>query len=325
MTTLKKSPLRRALETHVASLPPDAPFGHLFTSAKIQEEIGTFDAADALAVAKQTSYRRVGSLALWATMIGALIGALALLPVSWPAGGWRIAMEISQTLALVLSFAAIIWISWTQPVDRWMRARGEAEVIRARLFSMLMQGNVPGADNKELLQQKLQCFVSAHLQNQLGYYRKRGAEHSRAAGTLTPFRVTGYLLTAIAVLIGLAAAVNVLAGLGLSIPLWVSSASQWLLVPEHGRWQLGLGAMASSILAFASARSLMEQNQRNASSYAATTEMVERIKANELSMAQSAAAKGETGPVVTFCENVQRVLSAEHLAWTLHGPSIPKG
>jgi hypothetical protein len=90
---------------------------------------------------------------------------------------------------------------------------------------------------------------------------------------------------------------------------------------DSSRWQLGLGAIASSLLAFASARSLMDQDERNASSYKATTSLLRRIRADDLPGAEAAAEAGHVADVTRFCEKVQAVLSAEHLTWILSPPA----
>jgi hypothetical protein len=92
------------------------------------------------------------------------------------------------------------------------------------------------------------------------------------------------------------------------------------VIPESGRWQLGLGTMASSLLAFASARSFMDQDDRNASCYELAAAELDRLLASDWEKAAAAAGEGKAGDVIAFCERVQSVLSAEHLAWIFARP-----
>jgi hypothetical protein len=64
----------------------------------------------------------------------------------------------------------------------------------------------------------------------------------------------------------------------------------------------------------------MDQDDRNATSYAATAALVEAIKRDDLPRAEAAAAAGDGATVEAFCEKVQTVLFAEHLAWILARP-----
>jgi hypothetical protein len=314
----KKSDLRQALDLHLRKVPADAPLRTLLASPEIEDKLREFDAADATAIKEQRSYRRLGRFALRAMMVGALIGALALLPLDkWIIGLPRRAIEVVQALALVATFIAVMWSGWRQSVGQWMRSRAEAERLRADVFRALMQQ--AAADANRLLSPALACFKDAHLDWQLGYYRKRGREHRRAAGNATPYKIVAYLLTGISVVLGIIGLVNFAAELGFSLPhaaSWIRS----LAVPNSGRWQLGLGAMASSILAFASARSFMDQDDRNASCYELAAKELERLGGDDLPRAEAAAREGRAGEVLAFCERVQAVLSAEHLAWIFSRP-----
>ncbi len=313
-----RSDLRQALDLHLGKLPADAPLRALLTLPEIEHKLSEFDAADAIAIEEQRSYRRLGRFALRAMMVGALIGALALLPLDRWIDGWlRRAIELVQALALIVTFVAVMWSGWRQSVGQWMHSRAQAEKLRADVFRAIVQRGA--SDAKALLAPALACFKDAHLDWQLGYYRKSGREHRRAAGNATPYKIVAYLLTGVSVVLGVIGLVNFAAELGFPLP----RAASWfrsLAVPEAGRWQLGLGAMASSILAFASARSFMDQDDRNASCYELAAKELERLGANDLPRAEAAAREGRAGEVTAFCESVQTVLSAEHLAWIFSRP-----
>ena len=310
------SDLRLALDLHRRGKPADAPVHLLLAAPAVVGKLAAFDAADAIAIREQRAYRRVGRFSLWCMLIGALVGALALLPLgAWIDGLPRKVIAALQALALVLTVLAMIWISWRRSLGRWMRARAEAEALRADVFRAIMQAGVAGAK----LPAALACFRDAHLDWQLGYYKKRGGQHRQATGSATPYKMLAYLLTGVSILLALIGLASFAAEVGFSIP-YVSNWLRWLVIPESGRWQLGLGTMASSLLAFASARSFMDQDDRNASCYELAAAELDRLLASDWEKAAAAAGEGKAGDVIAFCERVQSVLSAEHLAWIFARP-----
>ena len=72
---------RQAIEAYLATQPPDTPIAAVVASRDVEERIGAFERADVAAVEHQTSYRRMYRFALWTTTVGAITGALSLLPV----------------------------------------------------------------------------------------------------------------------------------------------------------------------------------------------------------------------------------------------------
>jgi hypothetical protein len=320
-----RSDLRLAIERFIEALAPDAPLRGVVALAAVENLLQAFDAADAVAMEKQLSYRRAGRVALWSTMIGAVVGAIVLLPLdTWLAGWPRNVIEGVQTIALLLTFVALMWLGWRKPVDEWMAARAYAEGLRGDVFRMIIKQESDARESEtvsKLLPEKLRCFTSCHLDNQIAYFARQGDNHRRSARRLTPLRMVGYLLSGIAILIGLVSAVHFAIKFGLPIPPLLAGWTQWLAFTDSSRWQLGLGAIASSLLAFASARSLMDQDERNASSYKATASLLRRIRSDDLTSAEAAAKAGHTATVTGFCEKVQAVLSAEHLAWILSPPA----
>lgn len=310
------SDLRQALALHLRGKPADAPVRALIAAPAVEHKLAAFDAADAVAVKQQRAYRRVGRFSLWCMLIGALAGALVLLPLgAWIDGGPRKVIAAMQALALLFTVLTMIWISWRGSLGRWMRARAEAEALRADVFRALLQAGVAQAQ----LPAALECFREAHLDWQLGYYRKRGGEHRKAAGSATPYKMLAYLLMGVSILLALVGLASFAAEAGVSIPR-VSDWLRSLVIPDSPRWQLGLGTMASSLLAFASARSFMDQDDRNASCYELAAAELDRLLASDWKNAQTAAEAGDAGAVLAFCERVQSVLSAEHLAWIFARP-----
>jgi hypothetical protein len=198
-------------------------------------------------------------------------------------------------------------------VSRWLRARAAAEVVRGDVFHAIVKaGSIAGA--RGALAGALACFKDAHLEWQLAYYTQRAAQHRRSAGNTAPYKLLGYLILAAAVVIGAAGVLDLLAGLGWR---WLpfGTPAQWLGLEEPGRWQLGLGVMSTSILAFASARSFMDQDDRHAVLCELAAERLEGVKRAGLALADAAAGGGDADAVLAFCQRVQGIMSAEHLAW----------
>jgi uncharacterized protein DUF4231 len=315
----RASDLRQAIKAHLETVPADAPIRTVLASPDIETRLAQFEWADAMAVKEQRSYRRFRMLSLWATMLGTVVGALFLLPIEQSIDGWpRTAFQVLQAAALVLALAATIWIGMRQQVGQWLKARALAERMRADLFRAVMRA---GAEGNRLLAPALACFRDAHLDRQLAFYTERGERYRKSAGNSSPYRMTGYVLLAVAVALGSVGIINLAARLDWW-PL-IEIAMQWLRVEHPERWQLGLGAMASSILAFASARSFMDLDDRNASFYANTAAQLQRLRTTDLVDAEAAAAAANVSEVLEFCEKVQTLLDTEHLAWTFTRPAEP--
>lgn len=307
-----QSDLHDALRLHLGKVPEHAPLRGLIASDPIQKLVDLFDKADATAIREQRTYRRFGRLALWSTMAGTVVGALVLLPIDYWTTGWpRLVIQGVQAVALTLSLVATLWVGWRQSVGRWLRARAVAEGLRGDVFRAIIQA---GAEARDLLAPAFACFKDAHLEWQLGYYARRGAQHRRSAGNTAPYKLLGYLILAVAVSIGVVGFVALAAKFEWSW-LPIRTAEQWFSFEHSGRWQLGLGVMATSVLAFASARSFMDQDDRHAVLCELAAERLQDTKPEGLAEADAAAASGDADTVVAFCQRVQSIMSAEHLAW----------
>jgi hypothetical protein len=198
-----------------------------------------------------------------------------------------------------------------------MQYRAEAERTRADVFRAIVRKS---AEAPAALMEALACFKSAHLDWHIDYYLRRSQDlrdkYALAAQTSARVRVAGYLLSGGAALLALAAIANFAAALGFSVPFL--SYFQWLVVTEPDRWQLGLNAAALSILAFANSLSpvgSIDSDVRNVSTYPWAASELKRQRTKELPLAETAAARGAAADVVAFCEAVQSIIDAEHLAW----------
>lgn len=313
-----KSDLRLALNTFLVTLPADAPLRAVIASREVATRVALFDGTDAAAVGMQRTYSRAGRLARWASLLVAVVVPLKLLPIETLVPSWSsLAINALWMLSILLTLLAIGWISLRRPVGQRMQYRAQAERVRADVFRAIIRMS---ADAPRALSEGLACFKSAHLDWHIDYYLRRSQDlrdkYALAARTTARVRVAGYLLSGGAALLGLVAIANFAAALGFSVPYL--SYFQWLIVTEPDRWQLGLNAAALSILAFANSLSpigSIDSDVRNVSTYPWAANELKRQRMKELPAAETAAAKGGAADVVAFCETVQSIIDAEHLAW----------
>ena len=89
------------------------------------------------------------------------------------------------------------------------------------------------------------------------------------------------------------------------------------LIDDPIRWQLGLNTMASALLAFASARSMIHQDDRNAALYRGTLADLDRVRGEQKEAVIAAAERGDEATVAGYTREVQAILDADHRAWRL--------
>jgi hypothetical protein len=313
-----KSDLRVALNTFLVTLPTDAPLRGVIASREVTTRIALFDRIDAVAVGMQRAYSHAERLARWASLMVAVVVPLKLMPIEALLPSWAsLIVNALWLLSIFLTLLAIGWISLRRPVAQRMQHRAQAERVRADVFRTIIRlsAAVPGA-----LAEGLACFKSAHLNWHIDYYLRRAQQlrdtYATAARTTARVRLSGYALSACAALIGLIAIANVLAALGFPVPYL--PFFQWFVVNEPDRWQLGLNAASLSILAFANSLApagSIDSDIRNVSTYPWAASELKRQEIKELPQAEIAANEGRMSEVVAFCETVQAVIDAEHLAW----------
>jgi hypothetical protein len=298
-----KSDLREALARHLQNY-PNSPIRAVIDSTDIRDRLARFEEADVAAIRGQKSRLGIGKAGLWATMLGTVIGASALIPVYDYVADWaQWLIQGVQALALVFGvFAATICPS----PYRWVLARASAEAARADLFRSIIRA---GAAVKDLLGPALDCFNDAHTDWQLEYYRDRIAQIQRNLVWLALYRWTAYLLRGLVVLFAAAIFVKL---------FWpeLRVVAQWFDVEEPERWQLGFGVMATALVAFTTARSYMDPSVQSAERFREAADAVEALKREGLRHAKDAASAGNVTEVLAFCEAVQSVLSNEQLRWT---------
>lgn len=313
---------RQAMDKCLADLPVDAPIRTVLQSPAVEAKLAAFDMADAAAIAEQRRYGWWGRLGLRATTLGTFVGALLLLPLAvLDAGPPRTIIGGLQTLALAVTFAATLLIGWLKPMNQWMQSRAEAERLRGEIFAAILAAAPPaGVAPNVLAKQKLALMEKAHFEDQLEYYDRNVRRHTIAASQGSPLRIVSYALIAGAALIGIAALLKVLA---VPLPEPVRLLVDFLVQPDANRWQLGMSTIAASMLAHVAARSLMDQDERNAMLYRATTDKVRGLLASELAPAHAAAAAGDLAKALQLFTAVRAVFEQEHAVWFYARPVPP--
>jgi hypothetical protein len=313
------SDLRKALAEHLAKAPPDAPFQAALNSPEVQRHFVDFEWADWVALRRQRSFRRASRVAIWAGFIGAAVPALGLLlplmigPLS-PTGS--LVMDVLRILSIILTSFAVMWLSFRQSGARWFEARSRAEAARAKAFQAIID---VGQTNKSLLPQSLNCFRAAHLDRQQDYFATSRARHLAAANKIKGYRKLGYGLLIVSAVLGVIAVAHLVAALEFVFPVfskWVA----WLPIPSPERWNEGLNAMSSSILAFTSERTAMDRDTRNAAYYELAANNLGRVADAELQLVENAATRGDFDTVKAFCQRIQSILDAEHRIWATDQP-----
>jgi hypothetical protein len=317
--------LRKAIEAHLAKPSADAAICAIVKSDAIERQLEQFEEADSKAEKFQEHYRSTFRFALWTTTVGTIVGALTLLPLNELQQGFpRTVAGVLQTLSVISTFLALQWIAFRQPVDKWLSHRAEAEAQRAGIFKSILAARPSGAVPAGLARQKLELIKSAYVDDQLDYFNKAIARHKRAAGNLTTPRIIAYVLSFVVVLLAVAALVKFLSGVLISPDSRIVHAANMLLFfADPPRWQLGLGAIASSIFAHASARSLMDQDERNAALYSKTADKVRAYVDDNYANIETLSSDDEAGEraVMSFFNSVRDILQAEHSVWLLSRPA----
>ncbi len=202
-----------------------------------------------------------------------------------------------------------------------MRSRAEAEKKRGEIFDAILNTHPSGAyDEGVLTTQKFNCVMQAHFEDQLRYFEKASAKHAKAAKRSSPLRITGYVLIAAAILVGAIGLVQLANAFGLPVPPVLLDIAAMFSWGDLSRAQLGLGTMASSILAHATARSMLEQDERNAALYSLTARRLCEYLGQQKDHVQVRAAAGDLEAVKKFYQGARQILEAEHTAWFLSRP-----
>ncbi len=311
---------RQAIEEFLSKLPGDAPVAAIARSAAVQAELAAYESADVEAMLAQARYQTWGRRGIRATTFGIIIGAILLFPVEQVINGVpRMIVGGMQTLALAATFGATLLLSWLKPAGEWMSSRAEAERRRGKTFATILKAPAPsGADPKTVLTQKLALLQAAHVKDQLRYFERRAEQHKALASQFSPLRILGYLLVAGATLLGLAALAK---QLGAALPQTVDALATALVIPDANRWQLGITTIASGVLAHATARTLMDEDERKATLYEITAQKLKILITRDLPKVEAAVSNGDGASLQKYFTDVRSILDQEHAVWSFVRPS----
>lgn len=288
----------------------------LLESQAFEDRMTAYEAANGTAIKAQGRYKRWGWLALALATLATLIAAATLLPVSamFPEHSTRIVSGL-QSVANILSLAIVWWLNQIGAIDEWMTTRAEAERLRGTLFSDLLAAPPPpGARADQLWPEKLALFGGAHVDYQRRYFASAERRHMKGARSLSLPRWLAFSAIALAIVVGALTFFDLW-------PVEVLKQAPWLrLNDEPIRWQLGLNTMAASLLAYASARTMMNQDERNVALYRHSGRRLDELKATEGAEVEAAARNGDGDRVLKYALAAQSILEADHQAWRLHRP-----
>jgi hypothetical protein len=304
------SDLRVAFDLFLATMPPDAPIRAVITSDAIEKELAAFDEADRIALMRQRPNQRANGVAFFFGCVGAILWAILLLPIeAWLPEVSLHALGALRMACLTVAFLSLGWIRWGGSA-KWKEARSAAEEIRGQILRHVIERC---AHDKVLLAQALACFKIAHLDWQLGFFKKRIAELNEAErrSKAAPYIWSARALSIAGLVLGLIAVVNIAEAFGYSVPYLSGSPH----IPNAHRWEAGLSALASSILAFVGARA----SSLVAALYALVAADLDKMNSEQLPKAEAAAAEGNAKEVLQFVKQVQAVMEFEHRVWRIVG------
>jgi hypothetical protein len=317
-----RSDQRNVLETHAKGSPVLAAW---LAQSETIGALDRFDAAEDKAARRQKRYIATARRATIFSTVGAVMAAVVLLPLERLLGhqppSW---LGLVQLLFVAMAFVSIWRIGLRKLLKRWMVARADAEERRADLFRALMRADLPAISDADApLVAKLKAFEACHLAYQRGYYARRSTQLARASSNVAPMKLVGYVMITLSAAVSAIVGLDIIRGMGFGLPPWLVAVAD-IHVPDPARMQLGLGALASAALSFASAWTLINQDESNAARYAHTLGRLDALAAKERAGAEAAAREGRAPEVIAFTDRVQAIFDAEHGVWvTARPPAHP--
>jgi len=262
---------------------------------------------DKAAVEAQRAFKRAAVRANWAVLLAAVFSALLLMTVPLSARlpadagkGLYIAFGVGGASTGALAGMWLFQIREGELLKRWLTARARAEADRLRYFDAVTAPVAVAPALLSLLQ--LEYFRRYQFDVQRAFYRRRGADHQRAADRALARRAAAAFLATFAAGVGgvLGGAVDA---------AWVSLA--------------GFGVIATALAGFAAAQEGINQDRRNAERYGQTLEALEQLDA-QLDAVRELAAGGDGTAVGAFVAQVHERLMAEHRQWLEASEAIAK-
>jgi hypothetical protein len=277
---------------------------------KVAKAAADYRAADARADQAQTWFKRLGGAAAYCGFgAAALAGVLLYLGDGPSQEALRANLGLAQFVLLVVSLLCAFVLFLSKPYRTWRTQRGDAEAMRLQFFAFMMSGRgVPRDGEAPLLPLQLECFRRHLLDDQRGFFARRGPQQRR---TVLLWKVLGI--------------VSLVLVLGASVPQLLRLAPFGLL-PEFVRFfivqlpfdQRGYalaGLFGGAIQGLVAALAAISPAQRNADRYKEMLGRLNEYAQAELDAARLAAAAGDADAVHEFVKRVSDELAAEGKEW----------
>lgn len=312
---------RPTITAALAKLAPDAPIRALVADPALDDRLKVYEDADADAGRAQRGYMRWAQVALALMTLATIISSAMLLPLEKlvpGSGAWRGIVSGLQSAANATALLVVWWLNRSGAVQTWMTHRAEAERLRGDYFRALLVAPAPaGIDTARLWRQKLDLLDAAHLDYQRGYLASAARRHQKGASSRAWPRALATIVTMAGIGVGTLA---LLFGFGVPLPEELGAAIG-IVLDDPTRWQLGLNTAGSALIAYASARAMVTQDERNAALYSVTRQRLKALRTSECRRAvQEAADRGNSVTVLAYAEAAQSILDADHQAWMLNRP-----
>ena len=288
-----------APKNHADLLAPKAPaLARILRKSEFNAVAGQYERKDAEAGEAQAIFRNTANRANWAVFVTVCLSA-ALLIVG-PSKFGEVGKSLLVGLGLCGMVTGALGAMWLFKVregkllEKWMTARAGAETARLSYFERVT--NVQDADEGSAIPLpilQVEYFRRYQLDIERAFYKNRGRDHRLAAGRM---------LTVGAYAVALGSLATGLAGL-----LGGAVSSRWVSIA-------GLGAIASALSAFASAKEALGQDRRNEERYGRTLDALEGL-AEKLDEVRNSAAEGAREPLQQFVAAVHEQVSLEHRQW----------
>ena len=282
---------------HAALLRGKAPsLAAVLNGERAQGQASKYEELNRKAVEARDRFKATVTKADRAIFVTASLGGLLLIigVLHGLISGWdRSLVVVLGVGGLVSGGLATMWLTQVKAgslADAWMKTRAQAEAKRLAYFKDVMAA-APQEPQSQLF--ALEYVRRYLLDNQIDYFRGRGAQHERAAtAALTAFTRAVFIASTSTALAGLLSA---------SIDSRLAAIA-------------GIGVVASAFGALASSQSAVNRDRRNADSYRLAQDRLEERRL-DLDTYRARAAGGENGMLEEFFEPVFVALAADHKTW----------
>ena len=284
---------------HAAQLPADGKaLADLLRRSELAVLASEYERKDREANRNRDIFRAAASRANWAVLLTACFSALLLVAGAQKSLTTGVLQPVLITFGIggvVSGGLASMWLFQVREgrlLSAWMSSRAAAESLRMQYFETVANPQpaaIASAIPLALLQ--LEYFRRYQFDVQLAFFDKRAQDFGRDADRMLRLGAAAVALASIS---------SGIAVLGVLNATWISVA--------------GLGAIATALSSFASAKEGINQSRRNMESYNRTRDALALLR-GRLDDIRAAAADGEREPMKQLVAAVHEQLSAEHHQW----------